>query len=579
MEIGKFGNDKDGQIVDPAIEVTGVRRVLSGGGMIVFFVCLLLFLPFINKAFHIDDYAFISYAQMIGWNPLHAFPRDFDYAGNVLPNFLPYEMTHPPLVPYVIKSVIALFGENEIALHLAFMIFPLIALFSLMKLNKVFFPNSRFSAVILAVFFCSLPAFLVNAQNIMTDVPTLSFLLLAMAGFFDGFETGSRKMTYLGSAALTLTIFTSYQMIVFVPLLFLYALWRRKLNLHVVVAIIFPVLVLLAWLLAIYAKYDFFPVIKSKMAGVEGNVAGEIRKGLSPVTMIQKVFATFAFIGAAMLWIVPLHFALKKAVTRFLYLFVPIAVVSFLATFKLTNYHLSSKLFFSALVALGILTLITLVWEYRQRARCKETNHEVFLLVWVFCVIGYCIALLPHSSARYLLPAFPPMLMLLMRDPVWTLDSRIRRAGIVCSLCGAILFALASSYSDYKFAETYRDFAVKTREVRTSGGNAFDVWYVGEWGMHYYMDKATARYLHKDSNEPKPGDIIVLPKMPAVWQFSPQVRGRVMLSGEEVYRSWLPLRLFNIWSHTGFYAHFWGLLPFAVSTEPDEVFRIYQVVN
>jgi hypothetical protein len=472
-----------------------------------------------------------------------------------------------------------MFGESEITLHLAFMIFPLIAIFSLMKLNTVFFPGSRHNALILAVFFCTLPAFLVNAGNIMTDIPTVAFLLLAMAGFSDGLENGTRGMTWLGSVALTLAVFTSYQMLAFVVLLFLYAFFRRKLTLRSTAAIAFPMLALMMWLIVVYEMYDIIPVFKSKLTGIEGNVADEIRKGLVPSTMVNKIFAIFAFFGAAMLWIIPLHYALRKAMGRFFLLFCPLMIISYLATINLTDYPFATKLFFSTLVALGLLTLITLIWVVLQRIKREgDTGREIYLLIWVFCVIGYCIALLPHSSARYLLPAFPPALMLLVNGPVWSFSTWARRIGLSCVFCGAVLFALASAYSDYTYADTYRDFAHKTKEFRASGGNSFNIWYIGEWGMHYYMDKAGARYLHADSNEPVPGDYMVIPKMPAVWTPSPLVRVRAVLDGEQLYRSWLPLRLFNIWSHAGFYAHFWGMLPFAFSSEPDEVINVYKVV-
>jgi len=97
--------------------------------------------------------------------------------------------------------------------------------------------------------------------------------------------------------------------------------------------------------------------------------------------------------------------------------------------------------------------------------------------------------------------------------------------------------------------------------------------------MHYYMDKAGARYLHADSTEPKAGDYLIDPVMPNFWKPEPSVQERLNLFDQQEYRSWLPLRLFNGRSHAGFYAHFWGMLPFAFSSEPDEVFSVYKIVR
>ena len=546
----------------------------------MFLIFLSLYLPFSNKAFHIDDPGFLHLSRMIGWNPLHAIPLDFHYEGIVLPNHLPYEMPHPLLVPYFIKIVTALVGENEIALHVAFIIFPLIALLSSMKLNEILFPDSRRASLLVALFFCSMPAFLVNAQNIMADVPTVAFILLAMAGFFASFENGSGTSAYLGGSALTMAIFCSYQALAFVPLIFLYALWRRKLTLHVAFGLAIPLAVLLAWLLAVYAMYDVFPVFKSKLPGSAVDVGGRIKQGLVSMILLKKTFSILAFVGAAMIWVVALHCVLKKSLGRFVLLFLSLLPISYLATFRVTGYPVSVNIHFSAFVALGLVTLVTLAWSvWRRIQRGGGAKREIFLFVWVLCVIGYAIALLPFGAARYLLPLFPPSLMLLINDPAWSFATRARRIGLACALCGALLFAVASAFSDYEYAGTYRNFADTVKAFRANAGNSLDVWYIGEWGMHYYMDKAGARYLHADSTEPVPGDLVVLPEMPRFWAPSTQVQARMALLTQAGYSSWLPLRLFNGGSHAGFYCHAWGMLPFTFSSEPDEIFYVFKIVG
>ena len=62
---------------------------------------------------------------------------------------------------------------------------------------------------------------------------------------------------------------------------------------------------------------------------------------------------------------------------------------------------------------------------------------------------------------------------------------------------------------------SYRDFA---GEVKNTVGEAHDrIWYTGEWGMHYYMDKNGFRYLTSDSDEPKQGDLIIVADVPKLW--------------------------------------------------------------
>ncbi len=97
----------------------------------IFFLLVfcVFYLPFINKAFHIDDVDFMHFSEMIGWNPLNSTPVDYPYNGQILKDYMPaYEMTHPLVVPYAIKIVSALFGQNEVVLHLSFFFFSLLSL-------------------------------------------------------------------------------------------------------------------------------------------------------------------------------------------------------------------------------------------------------------------------------------------------------------------------------------------------------------------------------------------------------------------------------------------------------------------
>lgn len=547
------------------------------GIMLIVLVFLALYLPFADKAFQIDDYAFIHFSQKIGWNPLIAIPEDWGSDGKILFNFLPYEITHPLLVSYIIKLIIAVFGENEINLHLAFMVFPLIAIFSLLKLNEVLFRDTPQPQVLLGLFFCSLPAFLVNSQNLMADVPTLAFLLLALAGFLSGMEKTSPRMLYMGSFALTLAVFCSYNAVFFIPLLFVYALVTHKFNGHVALSLVLPIVALLMWLIAVYYLYGLFPLVKNKSVEAR-SITGFVQIGLRINALIKKIFSMAAFIGAAMIWVLPLHYALKKAFPRFLLLLFPATVVCYAATFTLTRYEFSRNLVFSLFVALGVLTISTViqvVWgKVKAGGACQR---ELFLLCWFLIVIGYLTLFFPFSSARYLLPAFPPVLMLLINDPAWSFTTKTQQVAISCVLCGSLLFALASAFSDYRYADTYRDYAAQVKDFRARSGNNFNVWYIGEWGMRYYMDQAGAKYLHENLNEPVRGDYVVIPEMPRLWDPSLAVQKRMVLYAENSYSSWLPLRLFNKKSEAGFYCNAWGMLPFAFSNEPDEVFTLFVV--
>lgn len=526
----------------------------------------LLFLPFCGKAFHIDDIGFLHLSRQLTWNPLVPATT----AGHSI-----YESTHPLLLPYFYKVLVCLFDENEIAFHLFFLAFPIIALFSLRSLNRTLFPLMTGQEMYLLLLFCSFPAFLVNAQTLMADVPALAFVLLALASYASALEKGRPKHYYLGGTSLALAIFISYQSAVFVLLVFLYALSRKKVGRHFLLSLSIAPVMLLVWLLCVYQRYDIFPFLKSKSVQ---NIGTVVQDGFQATAITGKVIFIFAMIGGSTLLLIVLRLFAQKQVLGSVVQFLVLYIAGFFIASSATDYDLFSAGFLALLVAFGLYSFgIVFRFCLLDIQHSKIQGRGFLLLAWIGAVLLYNLFLLPFGSARYLLPALPPMLMVLFNGtespfPVkrWT------STGIVLF---SLLFGLSCALADYRHAESYRSMANEAKNFRAEGDGAFDVWYVGDWGMHYYMDKAGVRHLPADSNEPKRGDFVILPEMPRFWVPSPLVQSRWSNYATRDFNSGFPLRLFNRRSKAGFYSHVAGLLPFAFSYAPNESFTILEMVR
>jgi len=519
----------------------------------------------------------MSLARMIGWNPLQAMPVDYDYAGKVITQLLPYEITHPLLVPYYIKLVVALFGESEIPLHLAFLLFPILTGLSLVRLQRLFAEDGGQGSLPLALLFFTMPAVLVTGQNIMTDLPTLAFLLLGIASYGDWLTGGSRRSCYAGGVALTLAGFCSYQMLAFVPLIGGYALCRRRVDRHLLLSLALPIALLAAWFVAIYLRYDIFPLLKSRIGGSHASIGEEISKGLR--NLPGKGLATLAFFGASLLWALPLHHLLCRTLGWFMTGLGILTPLCWLLTAGLDDYSLLQRGGVAFFLSLGCMAVATFVRIIRKRRLAGEpVEGQLFLLCWVLLVFAYIMLLFPFGSARYIMPALPPALLLLAGERGWAEGMSVRPVLTRVVLCCSLLFGLASATADYRFAGVYREFAGEMKRLRAENNNP-DVWYIGEWGMNYYLRRAGARYLHSKSNAPRLGDYVVMPEMPPLWSPAEELRHRLDAEVAFNYSSPLPIRLFSRRSHAGFYAHYWGLLPFAFSREPDEVFTILRVTK
>ena len=101
---------------------------------------------------------------------------------------------------------------------------------------------------------------------------------------------------------------------------------------------------------------------------------------------------------------------------------------------------------------------------------------------------------------------------------------------------------------------------------------------MGEWGMHYYMDKNGFRYLTSDSDEPKQGDLIIVADVPKLWGPSLQVYSRMKLIDIVEIKTWYPIRVMGVDEKAGYYSTLWGYLPFAISDKPVERFGIFRVI-
>lgn len=540
----------------------------------LFLLCLLLFLPFLGKAFHIDDAGFLELARMVDWNPLRTAAEAAGGTGD--PRSLPYGATHTVLMPYLVKVLAGLFGEREVPLHAAFLLFPLAALAALIALFERWYPASPRRTFGMVLLFASIPAFLVSGQSIMADVPTLACLLASLLAFERSFGTDRRAPALLGGLLLAFAVFASYQMLAFVPLVLLGARLRGRLNRTVVMGALIPVALLGVWLALVYARHGHVPVAPADLAGTGSGIAAELKRGLRPDILAGKAVFLLAMLGASLLFV---------SLTRLLSLRTPARpLVRIAAAAIACSVPLLFRVRYSPLETAGLALLCGLgavaVYDAVRAGltgRREEQARDRFLAAWAVMVIGYNLLFMPFGSARYLLPALPPLVFLLLHVPPDQAAARQRGPAKASVIVLALLWGVASAASDHAYAGTYRSFAKEVRQFRENRPQTFTTWYIGKWGMQFYLEREGCRVLPAGSQAPRAGDFIIIPEMPRFWEPAPEVGGRMVFYASREFRSTLPLRLFNRRSNAGFYAHHWGLLPFAFSREPDEVFQVWEV--
>src|SRR5437764_15183257 len=138
--------------------------------------------PFLNKAFNADDPLFLWMAQQIAKHPLNPYGFDVNWSSFTQPMSL--VMQNPPLCSYYIAAVASLFGWSEPVLHLAFLVWAVLAILGSLALARRFCRDPLLPAL-LTLF---TPVFLVSATSIMCDVMMLAFWIWALEFWLSGLD-------------------------------------------------------------------------------------------------------------------------------------------------------------------------------------------------------------------------------------------------------------------------------------------------------------------------------------------------------------------------------------------------------
>jgi hypothetical protein len=161
----------------------------------------------------------------------------------------------------------------------------------------------------------------------------------------------------------------------------------------------------------------------------------------------------------------------------------------------------------------SVLAGLLVVWRVAESAwRGRAQRDALFLAAWFAGALALAIGLYITGSARYLLPAMPPMVLVLVESARAALDPGRFRALVAGTLLLAGSGAALLSAADYQMAGMYRDFARDLAPaLRTMDGK---LWFTGEWGLRAYLERAGAEELGRRDGRARPGDWIAVPKLP-----------------------------------------------------------------
>ncbi|MEK6537104.1 MAG: hypothetical protein AABZ63_06435, partial [Actinomycetota bacterium] len=210
--------------------------------------------------------------------------------------------------------------------------------------------------------------------------------------------------------------------------------------------------------------------------------------------------------------------------------------------------------------------------------RSEKDRDNIFLILWISGVLVYSILLLPYASTRYLLPLFPPVVLMIVNYArgIFT-DKTPWTRFAVAAVAFTAATGLAVSIADYQLAGTYRAFASDQSQALQADGR--QLWFAGEFGLRYYLEQDGGRYLTKQDNSPATGDRVVLSHGLIAYFISDDLKSRLQLERSVDYPSAWPVRIEDPGGQAGFYDQFHGNLPWSLSTRPIETIDIYRVAT
>jgi hypothetical protein len=462
---------------------------------------LALNVPFVNQAFHMDDGLYLLLAGNASRSPW--FPDDVSAHFEGLHARDLASTEHPwPFTIYLL-ALCALVRHNvsEIGLHLAFLVFPIIIGCSTYFLARRFTNHPVLTTLLVQTG----PVVVVVSHSLMTDVPMLSLWAASVAMFCCGIDARQHRLIWPSAVLVALACFLSYSGFCLIPLLWLYAALHdaRKGALGVVALPLFAFAARLVW--AFFHYHRFIP-------GMLLDAYFFSERVLSPQSVLQKGSYTILVLGFSALF--PCLFIVVRH-RRWIPVWVLVAAAAWLSASR-SGHDMAQRAIFSVLFCSGLAVLFFPVRSVLKSRRILEEKNarsadDLFLGAWLLGAVLFCTIAYMNGSARYVLPAMPPLMLILVRlmECIQTKRSFFWSC-IACSTCSAML-ALVMAVSDYQFAGIYRSFSNTFQ--RSYGGRESNTWFTGEWGLRAYLERLGARELGRRDPRPSPGDLLVVPTL------------------------------------------------------------------
>jgi len=535
---------------------------------LAFFLPIVLLLPFINRAYNIDEPMFVWVAQQIVQEPFDYFGGAVDRSDGPEPM---YEYNqNPPGFSYVLAIVGAIGGWSEPVLHLASLLAAGLCSLGTYLVAVRLSPRPLLAALLTVV----TPGFFVSATSVMTDVAMTASYVWAVYLWLRWLDSGRRGE--LAGAVVLITVGTlmKYYAITLVPLFAVYTLMKRRRAGAWTAALVVPVAaVVLFW----WWSWRLYGVNLLEVAAAVAQDPS-VRAGDEPMF---RPIVTLLFVGGCF---APMALC-SPIVLRPLGALAWIATIVAVLAFKIDGYSLLQLMIGTTeryglvmLAQMGLMLAaggVLLVMPIRDVVRHRDAEG-VLLGLWMFGAIIYTLYVNHLINARTLLPLAPALGIVIARN----LPAATGRAVQFAPVALGALLSLWVAWGDYAVAEGGRH-AAREAIARAEAEQA-KLYYAGLWGFQYYVGASGAKpfsvvdggYGGEHTIKMAHGDFLAISSdSREKWRRAPD-RFEEIAFPNVANRA--RVATYHPVDPAGFYSHLSGILPYKFGQSSPEEYGIYR---
>lgn len=518
-------------------------------------LALALSLPFLGKAFTIDDTLFMRQAEQARLSPRT--PTAFEMVWSEFPYPLRMSSIMPsgPLMAWLLVPAAAAGGSEPIAHGIVALLFAA-AVAATVRLAQRLETGDR-AAAWCGLLTAAAPAAVGMATTAMPDVPGMALGVIGIEQSLAWRERGGIRRAVVASLALAGAALARPHLLL-LPAVALGLMARtaasrrdvpRTLAAGVVPALVGPAV----FAVVLWATQD--PL------GGAAATAGAARTFSSLRNLGSNLVAYLVHLSAAIPLALPwlaLH-PLRVLRRPALWIVAPLSAV----VVALGTEHARHAFWVGPLAGLGAAVL----HDVLASALEERDPLRGVLGAWMLLVVPVTVYL--HFPSKYLLAAAPAAAILVV-----SAASRAGRRGTVVLAATTLLAAalgVGIARADASFAEMGRR-AVREWVV-PAVANGKPVWFSGHWGFQWYAERAGARPLTATPPFPSKGDLAVS----SLLAFGHRIRTLPGWRHVSMITDTTPGgRIFCLDRCAGFYTNGWGYLPWAWSDEPIDVYDLWE---